>query len=201
MEEILNQKTNFDEHKEILFLVSNLQESQRQLKQENEEAEVKRFNFEKDLQTYKNHLDLHFQKVEMDLATLTQKAVYQKQGLRDLQNQLSTKIENKIVGFEHQLMSFVNKSEMTKLWDYARGFAHRQMIDDFKKKMEPKMTLCEKTINDYREDNEQMKECVMSMDREMCNKVNKISFIEMDHRVELIEKFNTTEVPCIKQIA
>lgn len=185
----------------MLFLVTSLQENHRQIKQENEDAETQRLVFEKDFQTYKNHVDLHFMKVEQDISTLNQKTEHQKQGTRELQNMVTTRIENKIFGFEHQLMSFVNKSEMTKLWDFARGFAHKQMIDEFKRKIEPKMAMCEKTILEYRSDNEQMKECVMIMDREMCNKVNKVSFMELENRVEEIEKFNQTEVPMVKRVA
>ena len=77
--------------------------------------------------------------------------------------------------FEGLMSNFTTKEEFKKLKEYSKGFAHISLIEEFKSKMQPKINSCEKLIGEFSLDNTSMKECVMNMDREMCNKVNKIT--------------------------
>lgn len=84
---------------------------------------------------------------------------------------------------------------MKQLKDYALGFAHRSMLDKFAETMTKQMDTCKKIISNYNADNTDMKQCVLAMDREMCNKVNKIKHLELETRFEQFEAKISKQIP------
>lgn len=86
---------------------------------------------------------------------------------------------------------------MDKLKTYAKEFAHKSMIDDFKKLMVPEMEKCKRSITEYTNDNKTVKECVLNMDAALCNKVNKIKFIELENMNEI---YNQEEARKLKEV-
>ena len=100
------------------------------------------------------------------------------------------RMETKFVEIEQRLEGFVNKIEMEKLKKFAAKFANKDMIDSFKNEMMPKMINCEEILEMYEKDNTQMKDCVLSMDRELCNKVSKFNYLELKNRVQRVSDIN-----------
>lgn len=112
--------------------------------------------------------------------------------LVNFQNSTNMKLNQQSLHIEKindKLTTLVDIKQFQELKTYTSGFVHIGAVDELRNLLVPKMETCLAAIEEYRGENQQMRECVLQMDAQMCNKVNKVTHIELVNKFEADSRY------------